>query len=222
MSAAGFAMFLPAICGAEPCTASNMAQEAPMLPLEARPGERFNYSSGTAVLLSRLWMEALGGRVQALSFPAKALFGPLGMASAVMETDETGIFVGSSYMYATARDWARFSLLLLNDGVWNGVRLLPEGFVTAMATPSAASGGAYSQMQTWTKGPGDKSDADYGLPAGTFWMRGHDGQSAAIVPARGLAVIRLGLTPSKLDYRPQTLIRRILDVLDAAEAQAPT
>ncbi|MFC6445904.1 serine hydrolase domain-containing protein [Shinella zoogloeoides] len=192
------------------------------LPLEVRPGERFNYSSGTAVLLSRLWMEALGGRVQALSFPAKALFGPLGMASAVMETDETGIFVGSSYMYATARDWARFSLLLLNDGVWNGVRLLPEGFVTAMATPSAASGGAYSQMQTWTKGPGDKSDADYGLPAGTFWMRGHDGQSAAIVPARGLAVIRLGLTPSKLDYRPQTLIRRILDVLDAAEAQAPT
>ncbi len=77
-------------------------------------------------------------------------------------------------------------------------------------------------MQTWTKGPGEKRDADYGLPAGTFWMRGHDGQSAAIVPARGLAVIRLGLTPSKLDYRPQTLVRRILDVLDAAKAQAPT
>lgn len=185
------------------------------LPLEARPGERFNYSSGTSVLLSRLWMGALGGRAQALSFPAKALFVPLGMTSAIMEPDETGIFVGSSYMYATARDWARFSLLLLNDGVWNGSRLLPEGFVDAMARPTQASGGAYSHMQTWTMGPGRQSDTDYGLPDETFWLLGHDGQSAAIVPSRRLAVIRLGLTPSKLGYRPQPLVKRILDALDA-------
>lgn len=190
------------------------------LPLEANPGERFNYSSGTAVLLSRLWMEALGGRAQALSFPARALFAPLGMTSAVMEPDETGVFVGSSYMYATARDWARFSLLLLNDGVWRGTRLLPEGFVAAMATPTAASGGAYGRLQTWAKGPGEESDADYGLPDETFWMLGHDGQSAAIIPSQGLAVIRLGLTPSKLGYRPQPLVRRILDALDASKLQA--
>ncbi|WP_439616347.1 serine hydrolase domain-containing protein [Shinella sp.] len=192
------------------------------LPLEANPGEKFNYSSGTAMLLSRLWMGALGGRSQALSFPAKALFAPLGMASAVMEPDETGIFVGSSYMYATARDWARFSLFLLNDGVWKGSRLLPAGFVGAMATPTKASGGAYSQMQTWTMGPGRESDTDYGLPDETFWILGHDGQSAAIIPSRKLAVIRLGLTPSKRGYRPQVLIKRILDVLDAKNPQAPT
>ena len=190
------------------------------LPLEANPGERFNYSSGTAMLLSRLWMGALGGRSQALSFPARALFLPLGMASAVMEPDETGIFVGSSYMYATARDWARFSLLLLDDGVWKGSRLLPEGFVEAMATPTRASDGAYSHMQTWTKGPGKESDTGYGLPDETFWLLGHDGQSAAIIPSRKLAVIRLGLTPSKLGYRPQPLIKRILDVLDAPDLQA--
>ncbi len=195
------------------------------LPLAANPGERFNYSSGTAVLISRLWMEALGGRAQALSFPARALFAPLGMASAVLEPDETGIFVGSSYMYASARDWARFSLLLLNDGVWRGARLLPEGFVAAMAEPTAASGGAYGRLQAWAKGPGEKSDADYGLPDEAFWMLGHDGQSAAIIPSRGLAVIRLGLTPPKLGYRPQPLVRRILDVLDASKleaGQAPT
>lgn len=195
------------------------------LPLDANPGERFTYSSGTAVLLSRIWMSALGGRSQALSFPARALFAPLGMASAVMETDETGIFVGSSYMYASARDWARFSLFLLNDGVWKGNRLLPAGFVGAMAMPTRASGGAYSHMQTWTKGPGDRSDADYGLPDGTFWMLGHDGQSAAIIPSRGLAVIRLGLTPSKLGYRPQPLVKGVLDILDAGRneaGQAPT
>ena len=191
------------------------------LPLEANPGEKFNYSSGTAVLLSRIWMEALGGRTQALSFPARALFAPLGMTSAVLETDETGIFVGSSYMYATARDWARFSLLLLNDGVWKGGRLLPEGFVAAMATPTAASNGAYGRLQTWARGPGDKSDVDYGVPDDAFWMLGHDGQSVAIVPSQRLAVVRLGLTPSKLGYRPQLLLRRILDVLEA-KPQAPT
>lgn len=192
------------------------------LPLEANPGEKFNYSSGTAMLLSRLWMGVLGGRSQALSFPAKALFAPLGMASAVMEPDETGIFVGSSYMYATARDWARFSLFLLDDGVWKGSRLLPAGFVGAMATPTKASGGAYSRMQTWTMGPGRESDTDYGLPDDTFWVLGHDGQSAAIIPSRKLAVIRLGLTPSKLGYRPQPLIKRILDSLEAKTSQAPT
>jgi CubicO group peptidase (beta-lactamase class C family) len=194
------------------------------LPLDANPGERFNYSSGSAVLLSRLWMEALGGRSQALSFPAKALFVPLGMASAVLEPDETGIFVGSSYMYATARDWARFSLLLLNDGVWQGIRLLPGGFVSAMATPNRTSGGVYSRMQTWLNGPGGESDAEYGLPDDAFWMLGHDGQAAAIIPSRKLAVIRLGLTPSKLGYRPQRLVKRVLDVLEGkaiAEERAP-
>lgn len=187
------------------------------LPLEANPGETFSYSSGTAVLLSRIWMGALGGRLPALSFPVRALFAPLGMASAVLEPDETGIFVGSSYMYASARDWARFALLLLDDGVWKGSRLLPEGFVAAMAAPTKASGGVYSHMQTWTQGPGKKSDADYGLPEDAFWMLGHDGQSVAVVPSRKLAVIRLGLTPSKLGYRPQLLVKRILDVLEAAQ-----
>lgn len=190
------------------------------LPLAANPGEAFTYSSGTAVLLSRLWMEAAGGRVQALSFPARALFAPLGMASAVLEVDETGIFVGSSYMYATARDWARFALLLANDGVWRGSRLLPEGFVAVMASPTAASGGVYGRLQAWVEGPGEKSDAEYGLPEETFWLLGHDGQSAAIVPSRRLAVIRLGLTPSSLGYLPQPLVRRVLDALEAV--QAPT
>jgi CubicO group peptidase (beta-lactamase class C family) len=190
------------------------------LPLEANRGEKFNYSSGTSVLLSRIWMGVLGGRSQALSFPTRALFMPLGMTSAVMEVDETGIFVGSSYLYATARDWARFSLLLLNDGVWKGERLLPDGFVAAMATPTQASNGTYSRMQTWLRGPGPKTDAEHGLPADTFWLRGHDGQSATIIPSRKLAVIRLGLTPSKLGYQPQPLIKRLLDLIEETDLQA--
>ena len=109
--------------------------------------------------------------------------------------------------------------------VWKGDRLLPEGFVTAMATPTTASDGAYGQLQTWTNGPGGKRDADYGLPEETFWMQGHDGQTVALLPSHGLAVIRLGLTPSKLGYRPQPMVKRILDLLDASKlsaGQAPT
>ncbi|PTM92072.1 serine hydrolase domain-containing protein [Mycoplana dimorpha] len=191
----------------------NMARFVWSLPLDANPGERFNYSSGTAVLLSHVFMNVLGDRWTALSYPASALFGPLGMRSAVMETDETGIFVGSSYMYATARDWARFAQLLLDDGRWNGVRLLPEGFVKAMGTPTSVSNGAYSHVQTWINGPGGVANARYGLPADTFWMLGHDGQSIAVIPSRQIAVIRLGLTPSRLDYRPQELVRQVVDAL---------
>ncbi|MDR6756656.1 CubicO group peptidase (beta-lactamase class C family) [Mycoplana sp. BE70] len=192
----------------------NMARFAASFRLAANPGEKFSYSSGTAVLLSHVFMNAVGDRWRALSFPTTALFAPLGMRSAVMETDETGIFAGSSYMYATARDWARFAQLLLNDGQWNGERLLPEGYVAAMGTPTPASDGAYSHAQSWIHGPGDVPNAQYGLPEDTFWMLGHDGQSIAVIRSRKLAVVRLGLTPSALGYRSQELVERIVDALD--------
>lgn len=195
----------------------NMARYAASFPLEANPGEKFSYSSGTAVLLSHIFMNALSDRWQALAYPATALFVPLGMRSAVMETDETGIFVGSSYMYATARDWARFAQLLLNDGTWKGARLLPEGYVAAMGTPSSASNGEYGQAQTWIDGPGRDPDSKYGLPEDTFWMLGHDGQSIAVIPSRNIAVIRLGLTPSRLGYRPQELVKRVVEAIGAVD-----
>lgn len=193
----------------------NMSRFAASFPLAANPGEAFSYSSGTSVILSRIWMNTLGNRWDALAFPRQALFVPLGMTSAVMETDETGIYVGASHLYATARDWARFSLFLVNDGVWNGERLLPEGFVAAMGRPTAVSDGAYSEVQTWIHGPGGEPNGEHGLPADTFWMLGHDGQAAAIIPSLNLAVIRLGLTPSRDGYRPQPMVRAVVDALAA-------
>ncbi|MDK4711874.1 serine hydrolase [Rhizobium sp. CNPSo 4039] len=181
----------------------------------AAPGERFSYSSGTAALLSRLWMNRLPNLSAAISYPREALFGPLGMYSAVFEADERGTFVGSSYLYANARDWARFGLFLLQDGVWNGHRLLPEGFVGAMRTPTNASEGVYSQVQAWLAGPGG-SNAQFGLPADTFWMTGHDGQTIAIVPSANLVVVRMGLTPTWAYYRPQILVKRIMDTIKPA------
>jgi len=182
-------------------------------PMEAAPGQRFRYSSGTAVLLSRIWMDRVGNAQAAFSYPGDALFSPLGMTSAVFELDARGTFAGSSYLYATAHDWVRFGQFLLQDGVWNGQRLLPEGFIGAMRTPTAASNGRYTQGQAWLAGPGGSSSADAGLPEDTFWLTGHDGQSMAIVPSANLVILRLGLTPSRLRYQPQALVREILAAL---------
>lgn len=182
-------------------------------PLVAKPGEIFNYSSGSSVLLARIWMDRLGDAARALAYPKTALFAPLGMTSAVMEADAAGTFVGSSYIYATARDWARFGLFLLQDGVWNGDRLLPEGYVAMMQQPTAASKGRFTQGQAWQVGTGGAADEAFGLPQDAYWMLGHDGQSVAIIPSERLVVVRLGLTPLKLGYQPQKLVKAVMDGL---------
>ncbi|MBW6422741.1 beta-lactamase family protein [Rhizobium sp. XQZ8] len=185
----------------------DMANFAADQPLEADPGSRFNYSSGTGVMLSKIWMDKVGDRAAALAYPGKALFGPLGMSSAVMEADEAGTFVGSSYMYATARDWARLGLFLGRDGVWNGNRLLPEGFVAEMQTPNKTSNGRYSKIQTWLP----RADAG----KGTFILDGHDGQNVIIVPSLDLVVVRLGLTPSWSGYSPTPLVDAVAKTMTA-------
>jgi CubicO group peptidase (beta-lactamase class C family) len=186
---------------------TDMASYAADQPLEAPPGTRFKYSSGTSVMLAKLWMEKVPGGAAALAYPHEALFGALGMTSAVMETDAANTFVGSSYMYATARDWARFALLLLRDGVWKGDRLLPEGFVDMMRQPNGTTD-HYSKMQTWLAGPDDE-----GVPADTFFLQGHDGQTVAIIPSLDLAVVRLGLTPGRSGYDPDRLIAEVARAL---------
>ena len=194
---------------------ADMARFAADKPLDAEIGRAFSYSSGTTVLLSRIWQDAVGDRVTALAWPRERLFNPLGMNSAVLESDATGTYVGSSYMYATPRDWARFGQFLLNDGVWKGNRILPEGFVAWMREPAPASAGVYGRGQVWLHGPGraqaggGNPDGDADLPDDTFWLLGHDGQSMAVVPSKRLVVLRLGLTPSGLGYKSQPLVEAI-------------
>ena len=183
-------------------------------PSDAPTGTKFVYSTGTAVLLAKYWMNHFEDRAEALLFPRKELFGLLGMTSATFEVDESGTFVGGSYLYANARDWARFGQFLLQDGQWNGTRLLPEGFVTKMRTPNSKSDGQYSQAQTWIQGPGERPNSEFGVPDDTFYALGHDGQSISIVPSQNLVVVRLGLTPGKLEYRPQVLLKNIIAALN--------
>ncbi|MER9073456.1 beta-lactamase family protein [Mesorhizobium sp. M0904] len=194
----------------------DMAGFAGSKALTGEVGKVFSYSSGTAVMLSRLWQDAIGDKDKALAWPRTALFDPLGMHSAVLEADEHGTFVGSSYLYATARDWARFGQFLLQGGVWNGKEILPAGFVDWMREPATASK-VYGKGQLWIEGPGDEENPGAGLAAGlpkdTYWMEGHDGQTVAIVPSEQLVVVRLGLTPARLGYRPQAMVAALIKAL---------
>jgi CubicO group peptidase (beta-lactamase class C family) len=199
----------------------DMALFATEKPLEAKPGLKWNYSSGTAVLLSRIWQNAVG--VDSLTYPRTALFGPIGMTSAVFEPDQAGTFVGSSYLYATARDWARFGEFMRLDGAWNGEQIVSPEFAQMMREPEAMSntgyGPEYGKGQLWLRGPeagtpeGQDPDAAFGLPQDVFWILGHDGQSTAVIPSKNMVVVRMGLTPSKLGYKPQGIVAAIAQTI---------
>jgi len=187
-------------------------------PLQHTPGSYWNYSTGTAKLLAKIWMQTVDH--DALSFPRTHLFAPLGMSSAVIEADESGVLSGGSYMYATVHDWARFAQFLLQNGAWDGQQLLPAGYVEMMHSPAPASRGKYGRGQTWLEGPdardtGDDANADtpFNLPKDTYWMQGHDTQVIAIIPSLQLAVVRLGVTPADLYFQPQALVAEIIKAL---------
>jgi CubicO group peptidase (beta-lactamase class C family) len=179
-------------------------------PLEAQPGQKFEYTTGSAVLLSRLWMDTFTDPKEALAYPRKALFGRIGMTSAVLEPDEAGTFSGGSLMYATARDWVRFGLLLADNGLWNDEQILPLEFMQKVATATALSDGVYTGGLAWKMSSGERSGETFAIPADTYWAIGHDGQSMAIVPSERLVVLRLGLTPSWVKYRPGKLLEKVV------------
>jgi CubicO group peptidase (beta-lactamase class C family) len=187
----------------------DMAGFAANHPLIHPPGSTFSYSTGTAMMLSRIWMSRLPDEATALSYPRMALFGPLGMTTATFEPDEAGTLTGGSYVYASARDWARVGQFLLQDGVWNDEHLLPDGYVQMMRTGNGGPDG-YSQLQTWLRGPTEENGKTYGLPTDTYWFIGHDGQSMAVVPSAGVVVVRMGLTPSGLGWGPEPMLKQLL------------
>ncbi len=192
----------------------DMAAFAAAAPSAHPAGKVWSYSSGSAVILSRIFQAAAGA--DPVQFVQSRLFGPLGMSSAVMEMDEKGTLVGSSYLYATPRDWARYGQLLAQDGLWEGQEILPRGFVAMMAAAVAASGGRYGRGMVWRRvthadRPGVNADAAVSLPDDAFWLTGHDGQYIAVVPSRQLVVVRMGLTPEREHYRPEPLVRAVLE-----------
>ena len=179
----------------------DMAAFATSKELEADPGSRWQYSSGTSVIISRAIRSALGDE-EYRRFPRVALFDPTGMRSAVLEADASGTFVGSSFMYATARDWARFGMLYLQDGVWGGTRILPEGWVAYTRTAAPADRERAYGAHFWLRVPSQYNGAKATLPADAFHAAGHEGQFVTIVPSQGAVIVRLGKTrhPSAWDH----------------------
>ncbi|MEP0940568.1 MAG: serine hydrolase [Rhizobiaceae bacterium] len=182
----------------------------------AQIGKNFDYSSGTSVALVRYLQDLQTSRDDGLLLAHQNLFAPLGMSSAVIEPDARGTLVGGSFMYASARDWARFGQFLLQKGNWQGSQLLPAGFVDWMIQPHPAGrSGRYGRGHVWIAPPGSgRSGSNPPFLHKAFWLAGHDAQSVGILPGENLVIVRLGLTPSKLRYKPARLANAVVDALN--------
>lgn len=165
-------------------------------PLAHEPGEVWSYSSGTTNIVARTLAQVLKERgVDYFEFAREALFTPLGAASFTLEADSAGYSIGSSFAYATARDWARLGQLYLEGGVWNGERLLPQGWSDYVAKPTPASDGEYG-AHFWLNRDGANGRMRWvpGLPETAYSMSGHEGQYVFIIPDKRMIIVRTGLT----------------------------
>lgn len=165
-----------------------------------KPGEVFYYSSGTTNIISRIVREAIGDEGY-YKFPYEQLFYRIGMYNTTIEPDAGGTFVGSSYSFGTARDWARFGLLYLNDGVWNNERILPEGWVTYTTTPAKGADRGQYGAQFWLNAgaPGNPQNRYYpDAPTDLYWADGFEGQNVFVIPSENLVIVKLSL--SQGDY----------------------
>lgn len=164
--------------------------------LAHEPNTFFYYSSGTSNLLSKIVRQTIGDEGY-YKFAFENLFFKIGMLHTIIEPDASGTYVGSSYCFASARDWARFGLLFLNDGVWNGERILPEGWAKYSGTPAPAAKLQEYGAQWWLNAgeKGNPSHSKYpGMPNEAMVADGFEGQSVVIIPSKKLVVVRLGVT----------------------------
>ncbi len=158
----------------------------------APPGSRWHYSSATTQLLARIVRDAVGGPEQTLAFAWRELFNPLGMRHVTLEFDGVGTLQGSNWMLASARDWARFGLLYLNDGVVGGKRLLHEDWVDFCIAASPGSDYAAGFWTNRSEHPNAQGRVRLGMPRDAFFASGDLGQRVVIMPSHNLVIVRLG------------------------------
>ena len=180
-------------------------------PLEVEPGTRWKYANNDTLLFMRALRDRLGSDLDYLRFPYDKLLHPLGMYHTRLETDHLGNFVGSSQTYTTARDLTRFGMLLANDGVWNGKRLLPKGWVKFSATsaptrpPQSGQWGYGAQFWLLDQMPG--------VPRGTFTTAGNKGQYVTIVPGHDLVIVRTGVDPNGKRFAQHAFVADVVKAL---------
>ncbi|HEV3267483.1 MAG TPA: serine hydrolase [Acidimicrobiales bacterium] len=180
------------------------------LPLAHEPGTFFNYSSGTTNVLSRVVADVVGHGDPYREYLTSRLFAPLAMTSAVATFDPTGVFIASSYVHAVALDFAKFGLLYLRGGEWNGEQLVSREWAATAQTPLSVDveSGSFYSWQWWVTG--DRY--------GTYWASGYEGQMINVVPALDALILRFGHTAA--DHYPalDAWRAKVLDVLDASYA----
>ncbi|HQT99530.1 MAG TPA: serine hydrolase [Acidimicrobiales bacterium] len=184
---------------------TDVARYAAARPLAHPPSSFFNYSSGTSNIISRLVADTVGYADAYRAFLHERLFDPLSMRSAVATFDEAGVFIASSYVHATALDFAKFGLLYLRGGEWNGRQLVSREWTFDAQRPLSRDdeNGHYYSRQWWVS-------AD---PYGTYWASGYEGQMISVVPALDALVVRFGHTDAAQYPALYAWRRRVLDVL---------
>lgn len=176
--------------------------------LIGKPDESWNYSSGTTNLLSKYIRNQFPNHQDYLDFWYKELIDKIGMHSMVLETDIEGNYVASSYAWATARDWAKFGILYLNLGVWNGEQVISKEWINYSVTPTNTSNGRYG-AQFWL----NKNGFYPNLPKDMFSCNGHQGQFIFVIPSKNLVLVRFGLvgTPT---FDIDKVLRNVLKTIN--------
>ncbi len=192
----------------------DFAAYAASKPLAAPLDTKWSYSSGTANIISRIVrMEADKNYRNSFTFMREELFDRIGMQSAVPEPDPSGTYVGSSYTFATPRDWARFGLLYLQDGVWNGERILPEGWVRYTTTPTpGAPKGEYGAHFWLNAGPASDSGKRRwpSSPADAYSADGYQEQKIIVIPSKKLVLVRFGATSVRKAWNNDKFITDVM------------
>jgi len=182
---------------------TDTAAFAASMPLDGPPDSIWSYSSGTTNIISGIVKRSLGDTLQgAYAYSQERLFRPLDIRTATIEPDSSGNFIGSSYMYASARDWARLGQFMLQDGAWEGEQLLPEGWVDYLITPTPATNANLYGAQVWLNRDPDDPDEQRqfpSLPEDAYYMGGYQGQIVLVIPSEELVITRFGFTPGGND-----------------------
>ena len=188
------------------------------MPLEYPIDSHWSYSSGTSNIISRIVFDTISGDLQnKYDYLYNALLVPLGMTSAFMETDGSNVFVGSTYFYASARDWAKLGQLLLQDGYWKGQQILPDGWVEYSSTPTKTAPKQNYGAHFWLNSlPSDGvSSAPWpSVPHDTFFMSGYQGQYVVVIPSKELVVVRLGITHPGTNSGMNTLLASVISAIE--------
>ena len=177
--------------------------------LTGKTDSTWNYSSGTTNLLSGpLLKKKFDTHQEYLDFWYRELLDKIGMHSATIETDLSGSYVGSSYGWANTRDWAKFGLLYLKKGNWNGEQIIDSAWVDYVSTPTNTSDGRYG-AQFWLNAGGHYPDA----PRDLFSANGYQGQYVFIIPSKDLVIVRMGLMEEP-DFDVNGLLRDIVSCIE--------